>query len=119
MTRIGVVDIVVAVALAGAGGAGCGVVALRATPGPPDAVAYVGPHGRPRAYGGGVCPLGERHQHPWPPTPAAAFVLDDGAWRDTRTIASFPGPHALGRGHCATSRWHQHALASPPTTATR
>jgi hypothetical protein len=107
----------VVAALLPAVAAGCGVVALRATPGPPDAVAYVGPHARPRAYGGGVCPLRDRHVHPWGPVPAAAFVLDDGAWRDTRTIVSFSGPHALDRGRCATNRWHQHAL--PSTTPSR
>ena len=94
----------------------CGIVALRPTPGPPRRFVYVDPHGRPRAWGGGVCPLRGRHEHAWPPTPPSAFVDDDGAWRDTRAIVSFDGPHDLDGHRCNTTGWHQHALA--PTTKT-
>jgi hypothetical protein len=57
-----------------------------------------------------VCPLRGRHEHAWAPTPPAAFVDVDGAWRDTRAITTFTGPHALGRARCPIPSWHQHAV---------
>ena len=89
----------------------CGIAPVTSAPGPPPTVAYVNPHGRPRAFGGGVCPVSGRHEHIYPPVPAAFFVDDAGAWRDTRPIHSFAGPHPWrGRG-CAVARYHQHAIA--------
>lgn len=90
----------------------CGAVPVRSTPGPAGRVVYVDPHGRPRAFGGGVCPLRGRHEHGWPPTPPSAFVDDAGAWRDTRAIVSFSGAHTLSGRRCGVVGWHQHALAS-------
>jgi hypothetical protein len=90
--------------------AGCGVAPIREGPGPPTTTEYHGPHGRPRAFGGGVCPLTTRHAHPWPPVPAEAFVQREGAWRDTRRIVALVGPHPLDGGRCERTGWHQHAL---------
>jgi hypothetical protein len=91
-------------------GSACGVVPVRSTPGPPPSWTYVDPHGQPRAFGGGVCPLQGRHTHGWPPAPAAAFIDDHGAWRDTRRITTFPGPHRLGARACTIPTLHRHAL---------
>jgi hypothetical protein len=88
----------------------CGVAPVRERPGPPPTWTYVDPHGRPRAFGGGVCPLQGRHVHGWPPSPRGAFVDDAGAWRDTRRLVTFAGAHALGARRCATPTLHQHAL---------
>jgi hypothetical protein len=95
----------------------CGVVAVRKTPGPPRRFVYVDPHGRPRAHGGGVCPLQGRHEHGWAPTPSSEFVAEAGAWRDTRAIVAFPGPHALGGRRCGTVGWHRHAVPATAMTA--
>ncbi len=103
--------------------AGCGVVPVTTTPQAPPTFAYVEPHGRPRAWGGGVCPVRGRHEHVYPPVPAAAFVDDDGAWRDTRAIVSFSGPHLWQSGRqCTIPRYHQHATpaaTSTPATSTK
>ncbi len=101
---------IVMVLLAGLAGA-CAVVPVRTTPGPPPTWNYLDPHGRPRAFGGGVCPLQGRHTHGWPPAPAVSFVDDDGAWRDTRRMAPFAGPHRLGTRRCAIPALHHHAIA--------
>lgn len=95
----------------------CGVVPVTTTPRAPPTFAYVEPHGRPRAWGGGVCPVRGRHEHVYPPVPAAAFVDDNGAWRDTRTIVSFSGPHPWPGRPCTIPRYHQHATSTAPTTA--
>jgi hypothetical protein len=107
VNRVGVVVVCIVTVVISAA---CGVVPVRSTPAPPTTWTYVDPHGRPRAFGGGVCPLQGRHAHGWPPAPASAFVDDDGAWRDTRRIVSFPGPHRLGARRCAIPTLHQHAL---------
>jgi hypothetical protein len=102
---VGVISVVVVGALPA-----CGVAPIRNDPGPPTTTIYVGPHGRPRAWGGGVCPLRTRHAHAYPPVPAAAFVVDGDGWRDTRRIVAFEGPHALAHGQCARTGRHEHAL---------
>lgn len=88
----------------------CGIAPVTSTPAPPPTVAYVNPHGRPRAFGGGVCPVSGRHEHIYPPVPDAFFVDDAGAWRDTRPIGSFTGPHPWRRRRCGIARYHQHAI---------
>ncbi len=65
--------------------AACGVAPVTTQPSPPPLTAYAGPHQRPRAYGGGVCPLHGRHEHVYLAVPPEAFVDDgSGAYRDTR-----------------------------------
>lgn len=96
--------------------ASCGVVPVSTTAQAPPTFAYVEPHGRPRAWGGGVCPVRGRHEHVYPPVPAAAFVDDNGAWRDTRAIVSFSGPHPWPGRPCTIPRYHQHA--APPSMQT-
>jgi hypothetical protein len=49
----------------------------------------------------------------YPPVPAAFFVDDGGAWRDTRVIVSFNGAHAWTGQQCTIPRYHQHAKAAP------
>lgn len=61
---------------------GCSVVAVQDRPAPPTPHRFVDPHRRPRAYGGGTCPLVGVHAHVYPPVPPAAFVDDHGAARD-------------------------------------
>jgi hypothetical protein len=65
----------------------CGVAPVSTTPRPPPVTMYIDPHHRPRAYGGGICPLLGRHTHVYPPVPAAAFVPEGDAWRDGRLSA--------------------------------
>ena len=89
----------------------CGIAPVTTTPTPPPTVGYLNPHGRPRAFGGGVCPIQGRHEHVYPPVPKAFFVDVGGAWRDVRAITSFTGPHRWRGGICQTSRFHQHAVA--------
>lgn len=88
----------------------CGVVPVTQTPGPPPVWTFVDPHGRPRAFGGGVCPLQGRHTHGWPPSPQRAFVDDNGAWRETRRLVSYAGAHSVGDRRCAVPTLHQHAI---------
>ncbi len=88
----------------------CGIAPVTSRPAPAPTVAYHNPHGRPRAYGGGVCPVSGRHEHTYPPVPAEFFVDVTGAWRDTRRIESFAGPHAWHGRRCTISRYHQHAV---------
>lgn len=100
----------VGVVVAVAGLVGCSIVAIRDTPGPPDPTVYVDPHGRPRAFGGGVCPLRGRHLHGYPPVPGAAFVLVGDAWQDQRPRKGFLGPHVWRSGRCSLPTWHEHVL---------
>lgn len=78
---------------------------------PPDDHTFVGRHGRPLAYGGGVCPVEARHLHPYPPVPRAAFVDEKGAARDTRAIVAFFDPHPHALRTCVMFGLHYH-LAS-------
>jgi hypothetical protein len=107
-----VAAVVAAVAVVGLG---C-VVPIRDTPGPPDPTVYVDPHGRPRAFGGGVCPLRGRHLHAYPPVPPAAFVLVGDAWRDQRPRLAFRGPHVWRSGRCSLPSWHEHVVVTAPAS---
>ena len=98
-----------AILIAGA----CGIAPVSRTPTPPPTITFVDPHGRPRAWGGGVCPVRGPHGHTYGPVPAAAFVDDAGAFRDTRTITNFTGMHPWRGRMCGIDRFHQHAVASP------
>lgn len=75
---------------------------------PPDDHLFVGRHGRPLAYGGGVCPVEARHLHRYPPVPAAAFVTDGDAARDTRAIFPYFDAHPHHRRTCFIARLHYH-----------
>jgi hypothetical protein len=89
--------------------AACGIAPVKTAPTKPPTYTFVDPHGRPRAYGGGVCPVFGRHAHVYPPTPRQAFVDDNGAARDTRTLLSFSGPHPWHGRTCTLPVVHQHA----------
>ncbi|MDP2344199.1 MAG: hypothetical protein Q8O67_24790 [Deltaproteobacteria bacterium] len=92
------------------GGCGCGIAPIQREPGPPRAYRFVDAHGRPRAWGGGACPLTGPHEHLYPPVPPAAFVDDHGAWRETRALTGFDGPHRWKNGRCTRPTWHQHVV---------
>ena len=94
---------------------GCGIAPIQREPGPPRTHRYIDAHARPRAFGGGVCPLTGAHNHYYPPVPPTAFVDDNGAWRETRKLQPFDGPHAWKRGRCTQSSWHQHVADEPAT----
>jgi hypothetical protein len=96
-------------------GAACALVPISDVPAPPQPTHYLGPHGRPRAFGGGVCPLQGRHDHVYPAVPRAAFVDVDGAAKDTRRFVAFKGPHPWLHGRCSLSTWHQHVAPANPT----
>jgi hypothetical protein len=75
---------------------------------------YGGAHGVPLAFGGGVCALGERHTHGYPPVPKAAFRLDDtGAAHDERTRYPYKGLHRHHGRTCFREEWHLHL--EPPS----
>jgi hypothetical protein len=75
---------------------------------PPDDHIFVGRHGRPIAYGGGVCPVEARHLHPYPPVPRAHFVDDKGAARDTRKAIAYFDPHPTRARTCFIAGLHYH-----------
>lgn len=102
--------LVLAVSLAVVVG-GCGIAPVIHTATSPPVVQYVDPHGRPRAFGDGVCPVRGPHTHVYPPVPREAFVVVDGRWRDTRAIVTFPGRHPSRQGVCPFDHVHQHAVA--------
>ena len=118
-TVVVVVFFVVVVVVVVVSAAGCGIAPIQregsngvaaSTPGPPRTHRYVGAHGRPRAWGGGVCPVLAPHDHLYPPVPPLAFALDDGAWRDRRGLQAYAGPNPWGQRRCTQSVWHQHAI---------
>jgi hypothetical protein len=77
---------------------------------------YAGAHGLPRAYGGGVCALGERHGHRFGPVPRAAYtVADNGDLVDTRELYPYFNPHPHTGGTCFREAWHMHT--EPPLAA--
>lgn len=74
----------------------------------PSRFTYVGAHGVPLAFGGEVCAIRERHTHGYPPVPAAAFVDEGGAVRDTRKLYAYVDPHPHYGRTCFRERWHLH-----------
>lgn len=81
----------------------------------PTLYTYTGAHGLPRAYGGGVCPLGERHGHRIPPVPEDAYAVDEnGELTDTRELYPYFNPHPHKGGTCFREAWHLHIEAPRP-----
>jgi hypothetical protein len=81
----------------------------------PTLYTYTGAHGLPRAYGGGVCPLNERHGHRIPPVPRAAFAIDDnGEITETRELYPYFGPHPRDGATCFREGWHLHIETPRP-----
>lgn len=115
-----VVCVVVVVAALGA----CADVKILRDPAPPHTTRFIGPHGRPRAFGGGVCPLRGAHEHVYGAVPAAAFVVDDSvtppAFRDTRARVAYDGPHVWRGGRCTLPGFHEHVVrgAAPVASTT-
>lgn len=81
---------------------------------PPPRFAYVGPHGVPRAYGGGVCPRAGVHTHGFPPVPRSAFVEGERGFVDPRPIYAYFGPHRHPRRRCLANGRHLHLEAPEP-----
>ena len=78
---------------------------------------YAGHHGRPRAFGGGVCAVDTPHVHTYPPSPRGAFHASPQGAVDDRRLVPFIGAH-LWRGHaCTLAGWHLHVDASQPEAA--
>ena len=97
--------------------AACHVVPVRAEgpPGPPPVTAYDGPHGRPLAFGGGVCPIVSPHRHAYPAVPVAAFVEGPKGNRDVRPRYAYVGPHPHSGRTCFREGWHLHLEPPVPT----
>ncbi len=75
---------------------------------PPDRHPYAGPHGRPRAYGGGVCAITHAHTHSYPPVPAAAFTQSEDGAVDERPRYPFWDTHPHHTRTCFRTKWHLH-----------
>jgi hypothetical protein len=90
---------------------GCGIAPVHrgGVPSGPPTWIYLGPHGRPLAFGGDVCEVAGRHAHEYPPSPQDAFTNVDGkGWRDTRKLWPFFGPHPHHGRTCFREGWHRH-----------
>lgn len=82
----------------------------------PTLYTYTGAHGLPRAYGGGVCALGERHGHRFGPVPKSAYAVDEnGELTETRTLYAYFNPHPHHGGTCFREAWHLHTEPPLPT----
>ena len=105
---------VVVVACVVFGGAACADVKIVRDPQPPHTTRFVGPHGRPRAFGGGVCPVRGVHAHVYGAVPAAAFVKDAAhdAYKDVRARVAFNGPHEWHGDRCTLPGWHEHVRST-------
>jgi hypothetical protein len=79
-----------------------------------ERVPYVGPHGKPRAYGGGVCPIKSRHSHIWPPVPRGAFAQTPQGFRDQRPLYPYFSDHSHHDGSCFETGWHLHMEPPQP-----
>ncbi len=92
----------------------CAEVKILRDPAPPHTTRFFDPHGRPRAFGGGVCPLRGPHDHVYGAVPAAAFVIVDSvkgaAYRDTRKRVAFTGPHDWRGDRCTLPTFHEHVV---------
>jgi hypothetical protein len=90
--------------------AACGVAPVRwnGSAEPPPQWTYVGAHGRPLAYRGGVCAVSTPHQHKYPPVPRAAFQETAGGYYDTRPVVPFLGRHPHHGRTCHLEGWHLH-----------
>ncbi len=76
---------------------------------------YATTHGRPLAFGGGVCTINAPHHHRYPPSPRAAFSNTAAGWFDTRKMWPYLDAHAQNGNTCHTVGWHLHL--EPPTAA--
>ena len=74
----------------------------------PERVHYIGAHGKPRAYGGGVCAIRSRHTHQWKPVPLEAFRLSADGYREQRTLHPYFSKHSHVDGTCYAKGWHLH-----------
>lgn len=106
----------VGVVMIGVGLTGCGVAPVRrdGTPALPPTWRYVGAHGRPLAFGGGVCPVAGTHEHEFPPSPRDAFIQTGGGLKDTRPTWPFYGSHPHQGRTCFREGWHLHL--EPPSS---
>ena len=99
------------------GAAGCNAAPVRTEPpfGAPPLTTYDGPHGRPIAFGGGVCPIVTPHRHPFPAVPTTAFVWGPRGARDTRPRYAYVSPHPHHGRTCFREGWHLHLEPPLPT----
>ncbi len=99
-----------------AGACGVAPVVWDGPAAPPPRFSYVGAHGVPVAFGGGVCAATAAHTHGFPPVPKAAFVDTPEGVKDTRTLFPYFDPHPhLGRT-CFREGWHLHLEKDPAMT---
>jgi hypothetical protein len=89
---------------------GCAVSPARldADPRPAENEVYAGPHGRPMAFGGDVCPILNPHLHPYGPVPRAAFSRTEVGLVDHRARYPYRGMHAHHGRTCTRADWHWH-----------
>ncbi len=73
-----------------------------------ESIPYAGPHGKPRAYGGGVCAIKSLHSHFWPPVPESAFLKTPSGYRDQRVLYGYFSSHSHHEGSCFREGWHMH-----------
>ncbi|OGQ25312.1 MAG: hypothetical protein A2138_04700 [Deltaproteobacteria bacterium RBG_16_71_12] len=90
--------------------AACGVAPVQRgeVPSGPPVWRYLGQHGRPLAYDGGVCTIKVPHEHKYPPAPRAAFVETADGLADTRPIVPYVGRHPHRGRTCTEQGWHLH-----------
>jgi hypothetical protein len=107
--RLQGLTVVVIVSLLGA----CGVAPVRwsDSAAPPPEWTYVGAHGRPLAYGGGVCTVTTPHAHKYPPAPKEAFEVTSAGAFDKRALIPFFGRHPHQGRTCHIDGWHLHTEA--------
>lgn len=87
---------------------GCGTAGVIKDAKPPERHPYASPHGRPRAYGGGVCAITSPHTHSYPPVPARAFTATDDGAVDERPRYPYWDTHPHHRRTCFRTEWHLH-----------
>jgi hypothetical protein len=88
----------------------CGVAPVQWSGSPKivEPIPYAGPHGKPRAYGGGVCAIKSVHSHYWPPVPKGAFQETPDGYRDQRALYGYLSAHSHYEGSCFREGWHMH-----------
>jgi len=113
---LGALLVVVIVGGAGAFSGGCGVAPVQhgEVPGAPPSWRYLGQHGRPLAYRGGVCAIEGPHEHKYPPAPSGSFIQTANGWADTRPIVPFVGRHPHRGRTCTEAGWHLHLEEPDP-----
>lgn len=95
----------------------CGVAPVQRgeVPSGPPVWRYIGQHGRPLAFHGGVCAIKVPHEHRYPPAPSSAFLETTAGWADTRPIVPYWGRHPHRGRTCTEQGWHLHLEGPNPS----